>query len=92
MQCMTLDWGEEGGDARKGSIGTSDKNGTYIVVFLFCFFFFVCVCGHTCSIWKFLDQGWNSSYSCDLNHSCWQHQIFKPLPQAQDQTGISGVT
>ena len=50
MQCMTLDWGEEGGDARKGSIGTSDKNGTYIVVFLFCFFF-LCVC-----VWPYLQH------------------------------------
>ena len=32
----------------------------------FLFFFF----GHTCSIWKFLDQGLNPSWSCALCHSC----------------------
>lgn len=29
--------GEGGGDARKGSIGTSDKSGIYIAVFVFFF-------------------------------------------------------
>ena len=26
--------------------------------------------GHTCSMWKFLGQGWNPRCSCDLRHSC----------------------
>ena len=34
-----------------------------IVLFAFSLF------RHTCGLWKFLGQGWNSSHTCDLCHS-----------------------
>ena len=58
----------------------------YIRVLFFVRLFCCCFYGHTCGIWKFLDQGLNPSRSCSNIGS------FNPLLQARNQTHDSAVT
>lgn len=51
-------------------------------------FFYGCTCG----TWKFLGQGLNLRYSCDLHGSCGNTRSFTPLRQAEDLTSASSVT
>ena len=67
-------FGEEISSYNEGSRGSSRDA-----------FFFFAFEGHTHSIWRFLVQGSNWSYSC-LHHSLQQHQILNPLSKARDQT------
>ena len=71
-------------------------------------FFFFSFYSHTCSIWKFLGQGWigsvaesyatgtatlDPSHICHLHHSLRQHWILNPLSKARDETYIlTGTT
>ena len=53
------------------------------------FFFFY---GHTHGIWKFLDQGFNLSHSCDLHRSCSNTGSFNLLGWAEDSIRTSAAT
>ena len=67
----------------------AEKHLLFVDFFFFIFFFFY---SHTRGIWKFLGQGLNPSWSCDLLHSCSNARSFNPLHWTKDVTHTSAVT